>query len=566
MRDTGGDQRRSVLLAFRSAVALHRLLDVLPVFEGDGRISRWFTLVPGSRFDLEALAALDRSGARVIDFDQAVGRPFDLILTTSPKGALAGLSGRARALLPHGAGFNKALRDEGSPELPSGLDPAYLLSDGVPWADLHGLGHAEQLSRLAEFCPPAATRAVVVGDPTLDRMLESDARRETYRTALGLGEQTLLALLSTWGPESLLSRRPDLPAELVHRLPVDRYRVALLVHPNETGERSRLDLTEQLRPALRAGLLLPSPHQDWAAVLVAADAVVTDHGSTALYAAALGRPVFDAYDGERELIAGSPMARLLAAAPRFAGPETVRALDLPPLGRPVAPPGSAPSAALESSALGPAASGPAAEAFGRPGEALGLLRGELYRLLDLTPPRHAVLSEPLPVPSVPRSAAPALAVRAEVAGQRVRVERFPATTDLPIHHLSAEHPVAALAQLRSAAVLWRRPGSGRWTVDGWAAHVLAELPACRTAAAVLSPEHCVLLHRDRDPLTLRLTAVHAEGRIHRLDPPIAVSAVHAWLGTNPAAEPPAELTCTTGPFTHRLTLRPTRPEELAAEL
>ncbi|MFD8593552.1 translation initiation factor 2 [Kitasatospora sp. NPDC059646] len=550
MRDTGGDQRRSVLLAFRSAVALHRLLDILPVFEGDGRISRWFTLVPGSRFDLEALAALDRSGARVIDFEQAVGRPFDLILTTSPKGALAGLSGRARALLPHGAGFNKALRDEGSAELPSGLDPAFLLSDGVPWADLHGLGHAEQLSRLAEFCPPAATRAVVVGDPTLDRILESDARRETYRAALGLGDRTLLALLSTWGPESLLSRRPDLPGELVHRLPVDRYRVALLVHPNEVGGRSRLDLTEQLRPALRAGLLLPSPHQDWAAVLVAADAVVTDHGSTALYAAALGRPMLDAYDGGRELIAGTPMARLLAAAPRFTGPETVRALDLRPAERAAAPPGA----------------GAAAEAFGRPGEALGLLRGELYRLLDLTPPRHAVPAEPLPVPAVPRSEAAALAVRAEVAGQQVRVERFPAATDLPVHHLSAEHPVAALAQLRSAAVLWRRAGSGRWTVDGWTAHVLAELPACRTAAAVLSPEHCVLLHRGHGPLAVRLAATRADGRVHRLDPTVAVSAVHAWLGAHPGAEPPGELTCTTGPFTHRLALRPARPEELAAEL
>ncbi|MFD8481164.1 translation initiation factor 2 [Kitasatospora sp. NPDC059673] len=545
MRDTGGDQRRSVLLAFRSAVALHRLLDVLPVFEGDGRISRWFTLVPGSRFDLEALAALDRSGARVIDFEQATERPFDLVLTTSPKGALASLSARARALLPHGAGFNKALREEGSPELPSGLDPAFLLSDGAPWADLHGLGHAEQLSRLAEFCPPAATRAVVVGDPTLDRMLESNPRREVYRAALDLGDRTLLAVLSTWGPESLLVQRPELPGELVLGLPVDRYRVALLVHPNEIGERSRLDLAEQFRPELRAGLLLPSPHQDWAAVLVAADAVITDHGSTALYAAALGRPVLNAYDGGRELIAGTPMARLLAAAPRFTGLESVRGLDL---------------------AATTLARGPAADAFDRPGQALGLLRTELYRLLDLTPPRQVVLPQPLPVPSVPRSAAPTLAVRAEVDGQRVRVERFPAATELPIHHLSAEHPVAALAQVRSAAVLWRRPGSGRWTVSGWATHVLDELPACLTAAAVMSADRCVLLHRHRGPLTVQLAPGRAGGRIHRIDPTAAVSAVHAWLGAHPAAGLPAELDCALGPFTARLTVRPALAEELDAEL
>ncbi|OKJ15772.1 translation initiation factor 2 [Kitasatospora sp. CB01950] len=541
MRDTGGDQQRSVLLAFRSAVALHRLLDVLPVFEGDGRISRWFTLVPGSRFDLEALAALDRSGARVIDFEQATGRPFDLILTTSPKGALASLSGRARALLPHGAGFNKALHEEGSPELPSGLDPAFLLSDGAPWADLHGLGHAEQVSRLAEFCPPAATRAVVVGDPTLDRMLESGPRREAYRSALDLGDRTLLAVLSTWGPESLLTQRPGLPGELVLGLPVDGYRVALLVHPNEVGGRSRLDLAEQFRPELRAGLLLPSPHQDWAAVLVAADAVITDHGSTALYAAALGRPVLNAYDGGRELIAGTPMARLLAAAPRFTGPESVRDVSAP-------------------------APADAADAFDRPGEALTLLRAELYRLLDLTPPRRAVPAEPLPVPSVPRSAAPALAVHAEVAGGRVRVERFPAATERPIHHLSAEHPAASLAQVRSAAVLWRRPGSGRWTVAGWTAHVLAELPSCVTAAAVLSADRCVLRHRQRGLLAVQLAPGRAGGRVHRVDPTAAVSAVHAWLGTRPAAEWPVQLDCVLGPFTARLTVRPARAEELDAEL
>ncbi|MGW4379961.1 translation initiation factor 2 [Kitasatospora sp. NPDC004531] len=546
MRDTGGDQRRSVLLAFRSAVALHRLLDVLPVFEGDGRISRWFTLVPGSRFDLDALAALDRSGARVIDFEQAAARPFDLILTTSPKGALASLSGRARALLPHGAGFNKALREEGSPELPSGLDPAFLLSDGAPWADLHGLGHAEQLSRLAEFCPPAATRAVVVGDPTLDRLLESGPRREAYRAALDLGDRVLLAVLSTWGPESLLVQRPFLPRELVLGLPVDGYRVALLVHPNEVGERSRLDLAEQFRPELRAGLLLPSPHQDWAAVLVAADAVITDHGSTALYAAALGRPVLNAYDGGRELIAGTPMARLLAAAPRFTGLESVRA------------PGALESAAVRAPG----------GAFERPGEALGLLRTELYRLLDLTPPRQAVHARPLPVPSVPRSAAPALAVRAEVDadGRRVRLERFPAGTELPVHHLSAEHPVAALAQVRSAAVLWRRPGSGRWTVAGWTAHVLAELPSCVTAAAVLSDDRCVLRHRRRGALTVQLAPARSAGRIHRIDPTAAVSAVHAWLGGHPADDRPVELDCVLGALTARLTVRPALPEELDAEL
>ncbi|QKW22956.1 translation initiation factor 2 [Kitasatospora sp. NA04385] len=548
MPDHGRNQKPSVLLAFRSAVALHRLLDVLPVFEGDPRIERWFTLVPGSRFGADALAVLDRAGARVVDFDEARGRRFDLILSTSPKGALTSLSGRARALLPHGAGFNKALGDEGSPGLPSGLDPAYLLAAGEPWADLHGLGHHEQLARLTEFCPPAAARAVVVGDPTLDRMRESTGRRDAYRRRLGAGDRTLLAVLTTWGPEGLLARRHGLPLELALHLPVDDYLVALVVHPNEVSARTPFDLAEQLGPALRAGLLLPSPHQEWASVLVAADAVLTDHGSTALYAAALGRTVvLDGYDGGSELLPGTPMARLLAAAPRFTG-----AADLPGLLR---------------AATVPDPARLAVDAFARPGEALGLLRAELYRLLGLAPPRTPLTPALLPDPVLSRPAVAALSVRAEVDGARVRLERFPVATGLPVHHRSAHHGAAGLTEQRSAEVLWRRPGTGRWSAAGWAAHVLDELPGCRLAAALLSPELCLLVHRRHGPFALHVPPHRADGRIRRIDPAAAASAAYAWLAAHPrpAGALPVGLDCTVGPVTTRLELAAAGPAELDAE-
>ncbi|MEU3496420.1 translation initiation factor 2 [Kitasatospora cineracea] len=550
MPDAGRNQRPSVLLAFRSAVALNRLLDVLPVFGGDPRIDRWFTQVPGSRFGLDALAALDRSGARVMDFEQARHERFDLILSTSPKGALSSLSGRVRALLPHGAGFNKAFGTEGSPSLPSGLDPAFLLSEGEPWADLHGLGHHEQLARLTEYCPPAAARAVVVGDPTLDRMRESTGRRETYRERLGVGDRTLLAVLTTHGGESLLARRHGLPLELALHLPVDDYRVALVVHPNEVSERGPHNLAEQLRPALQAGLLLPSSAQEWASVLVAADAVLTDHGSTALYAAALGRTVvLDGYDGGSELIPGSPMARLLSVAPRFTGVAA-----LPDLLRDGPGPGPDPAEF-------------AAAAFAHPGRALPLLRAELYRLLGLAPPQTPLTPELLPDPAPARSPAPALAVRAEVDGRRVRVERFPVATELPVHHRSARHGAAGLAEQRSAEVLWRHPGTGRWTAAGWAAHVLDELPGCRVAAALLSPERCLLVHRRHGPFALRVRPHRAAGRVRRIDPAAAVSAVYAWLVARPdsAGDLPLELDCTVGPVTVRLELGPVGPGEWDVE-
>ncbi|MBZ4319796.1 glycosyltransferase family 9 protein [Streptomyces huiliensis] len=537
-----------MLFAVRSAGALHRLLDVLPVFEGDERIAARFALVPGSDFDVDALAALDRSGARLLTWDDARSRTHDLILTASPKGAIRVLSG-PHVLLPHGAGFNKALPEEGSPHLPSGLDPRFLLVDGRPWAALHALAHGDQLDRLAEHCPPAAARATVVGDPTLDRLLASLAHRDDYRTALGTGERRLVVLASTWGRESLLARRPELPAALARVLPHDAYQLALVLHPNEHSRLGAYDLSRHLAPALRAGVVLAEPYEEWAALLVACDAVVTDHGSTALYAAALGRPVVGAYDGGSELIPGTPMAALLEQAPRLTDPAGLA---------------EALRAAAEQDVRKCADA-----AFDLPGESLPRLREELYRLLGLRPRTVPVRPHPLPAPRKP--AAPngpaAYAVRTRVAGLRISVERFPADTTLTAHHLAAESPHAGPRETQSAAVLWRRarPASGSphtstWTAGGWTARTLDEAPYCRTAAAILTPERCLLRHRTAGTFRVRVEPHRTDGRVLRADPAAVISAVHSWLGgARPEPTLPVTLVCDVGPFPVRAVV--SRPDD-----
>ncbi|MFI1798320.1 translation initiation factor 2 [Streptomyces sp. NPDC020379] len=534
----------------RSAGALHRLLDALPVFEGDERIAVRFTLVPGSAFDVDALAALERSGARTVGWEQARAREHDLILTASPKGALRVLSG-PRVVMPHGAGFNKALSEEGSPHLPSGLDPHYLLADGEPWADLHALAHGEQLDRLTEHCPAAAARASVVGDPTLDRLLGSLAHREGFRAALGTGERRLIVLTSTWGPESLLARRPDLPRELLGRLPHDAYQLGLILHPNEHSRTGTFDLARRLAPALAAGLVLAGPHEEWAALLVAADAVVTDHGSTALYAAALGRPVIGAYDGGSELIPGSPMADMLASAPLLAEglPAALRAAE-----------------AQDTRRFADAA-------FARQGESLRRLRSELYRLLGLRPPTAPVAPHPLPRPAAAPRRPAAFAVRTQVSGRRIGVERFPPYTSEAVRHLAAELPEADTRHTQTAAVLWRRarsaapaPHSSAWTAAGWTERILDDAPACRTAAALLTPERVLVRHRSAGPLSVRVEPCLAAGRVLRADPAAVVSAIHAWLAEAPQVTPPVTLLCDTGPLTVRVRLAPADEADLAYEL
>ncbi|MEU7277829.1 translation initiation factor 2 [Streptomyces sp. NPDC045431] len=499
-----------MLFAVRSATALHRLLDVMPVFHGDHRIHRRFVLVPGSDFGVGALAALEQAGARTVAWDEAVASRYDLVVAASPKGRLELLDGPL-VLMPHGAGFNKAVEEGGSADSASGLDPSYLMRDGRPLAAVHALAHGRQIERIAAACPRAARRGVVVGDPTLDRILTSTGLRDRYRAALGTGARRLVVVASTWGPESLIRRRPGLAAELVGALPYDGWQVAVVVHPNEFSEVGAYDLRLTLGPALDAGAVLARPYEEWGALLVASDVVVTDHGSAALYAAALDRPVVGAYDGGRELIEGSPMARLLGAVPAFGG---ARELD---------------RVVREHRAGGVRAY--TRGAFACEGESLERLRAEVYRLLGLDPPGYPAEPRPLPVPTGwgpapggPGAVPAAFAVRAAVDGRTVDVERYPAAAeaDVDVDHLAAEDDLAGVRQRQSAALLYRRaePADG---AAAWAARTLAAFPGCRTAAVVRSPERFVVRRRDGE-----VYDVAAERR-HRADPAALLSGVHAWL-------------------------------------
>ncbi|WP_306318995.1 MULTISPECIES: translation initiation factor 2 [unclassified Streptomyces] len=557
-----------MLFAARSAVALYRLLDVLPALAGDDRVTRRFTLVPGSDFGADALTAIEETGARTVPWDTATRTEYDLVVVASPKGELGRLRG-PQVLLPHGAGFNKSLPYEGSgPDSASGLDPLYLArsGDAAPIA-LHALAHPDQVARLTRVAPRAARSAKVVGDPTLERVLASRAHRDRYRSALGTGPRTLLALTSTWGPESLLCRRPDLPAELAAQLPHDEYQLALVVHPNEWSRLGSFELTQRLEPALAAGLLLPRPRDEWASVLVAADALITDHGSAALYYAAADdtRPVVAACRGGAELLTGSPMGVLLGGVPELGPADDV-------------------AKALRAYRPGPAASA-AGAAFAHRHDALRRLRAELYTLLDLTPPaaRPAPVAAPLPLPRPPTRTPNSFDVQAEFteSGDGVVVARRPAGAGPPGHHLAVELGAASEQLARSAGLLYRRPqapprdgGPGlTWTFDGWARDTLSAYPGCRTVAAVLpSPSgRCLLRVRGHDrPYVLEAgPVVREDGRVARVDPAAAVSAAHAWLTkteTKTPTAPEPRLTCVIGARAFPLHVRHATDNEAQQEI
>ncbi|NEB05918.1 translation initiation factor 2 [Streptomyces sp. SID13726] len=520
---------------------MHRLLDTLPVFAGDDRVEHWFTLVPGSDFSLSALSAVECAGARTLPWSRATSRSFDLILAAGPKGDLHALHG-PRVLLPHGAGFNKSIAGDGTEDSASGLDPAHLLlPDGAPLADRYLYAHPAQTARLADTSPAAAARAAVVGDPLLERLLDSRDRRARYRAALRTGTRTLVTLLSTWGEESLLARRPALPTDLAAALPYDEYQLALVLHPNERARRSEFDLRQQLAPAIQAGLLLPDTYEEWASVVIASDVLVTDHGSAALYAAALDRPLLGAYDGGTELLPDSPMAQLLDTVPRFTGPADFSVATSQPGG----------TRTLSETV------------FAEQGRALDLLRTQVYDLLGLEVPDVAVVPRLLPDPApLPLSALPAafsVCVRHGKDGT-VHVTRHPAHLEppSPAHHLAAQVGEASARHRQAAALLYRRPGGGATVpVADWTRDVLAENPGGRrTAAVVLSPTHALVRPRNGPLLSARVSP--ANGTADQL--PAILSAVHATL----AAETPTRLACAVGSQRFDVHLSPASPQEAAA--
>ncbi|MFE3458552.1 hypothetical protein ACFXKD_13500 [Nocardiopsis aegyptia] len=293
-----------------------------------------------------------------------------------------------------------------------GLSREWLLHEGrvVPTALV--LSHDEQYVRLAKNCPEALTAALVAGDPCYDRLTASLPHRSRYRKALGLRPgQQLVLISSTWGTASLFGRHPHLARRLLGSLPSDEYRVALALHPNIWHGHGPGQVEAWLADAVRAGLLVLPPNQGWQAAVVAADAVLGDHGSVAYYAAALGRPVVLVRAGRDLVDSASPIAELLDTAVSYE------------LGTPVEDALASAHHAQERTTRVARAS-----VSSRPGRSLALIRQAMYRLMDAEEPAGPPLVEAVPDP-VPRPVPPHPALSVTVSRgptNEYRLRRVPA--------------------------------------------------------------------------------------------------------------------------------------------
>lgn len=397
----------------------------------------------------------------------------------------------------------------------------------MPLADALVLSHPEQVDRLRAACPEAAPTAVLGGDPCFDRMLAARPYRERFRRALGVrAGQRLIVLSSTWNPESLFGDGgnaggtgggdvlPALLPRLAREFPVDAYRFAAVLHPNIWHGHGPGQVRAWLDRARRCGLVLIDPLEGWRQALLAADAVIGDHGSVTYYAAALGTPVLLAAAPLHALDPDAPISAFMREAPRLApgAPLREQVEQLVDRHRPLP--------------------GPAGFTTSVPGEAAVRLRALFYSMMGAAEPEWAATLEPLPLPrleAVTVTAPLHVVTRVDRPGE-VSVTRWAgsppsAVSDVGDVHVAVHEDTRDVHQLEIADVILRDgpPDDPRFGSPSiWTDEVVRRYRGCSLAAFVVGPDTCVVRLRTGDLLRLVAAGV---------DPGACASALHALLGS-----------------------------------
>jgi len=220
----------------------------------------------------------------------------------------------------------------------------------------------------------------------------------------------------------------------------------------------------------RAGVVVLPREELWSPALVAADLTIGDHGSVTFYSAALGTPLMLATAPAGTVDPASPIAKLLAVAPRF-DPADDPAAQIERTLADHDPAGFAPITALTTSL---------------PGQSATVLRETIYRHLDLSVPEEPAETRALPVPEVLLPETHAQLVRVDHDGHEPTVTRFVADSlhdpeqVPPDTHLVVDtrEPNARLLDLADIVLHDRPRDAVRWITE-----TVRALPGCLIAVA-----------------------------------------------------------------------------------
>ncbi|WP_133906705.1 hypothetical protein [Actinophytocola oryzae] len=456
----------------RTLTSTIRLLETHQLFRDDVRLRFLFAVDEGSRFGATAERLLRLAGAPdIVGWGDVRGLRPDLTLAASENVDMAALGGDV-IVLPHGVGFNKFVptRDGAGVRVAGVPDAASLRTGRLRLT----LAHPSQDTQLRALCADVVGHTVVTGDPTLDQLAASLPLRDRYRELLHAGTARTVLVSSTWGSESSVGRWWTLPTDLLAALPSDEYRVCLALHPNVWARYGSLGVENYLAGALDAGLVLLPPEAGWHAALVASHVVIADHGSLALYAAALGKPLL-VTGNATEVVPGTPVADLVA---------TARHLDRH---APLAP-------QVERARTDESLRLVADRAFAHRGEAVSRLQRELYRALDLEPHSDHGLHR-VADPVVTRRGPWSFRTAASTDGDTTVLVRYPAAAKpRSAGHLVVTDDETDLRLHERAAVVCRDRVIDRDLARGWAHNALDTHPGARLAVVAV-PGGCLVAVR-----------------------------------------------------------------------
>ena len=370
---------RTVLVVARNQHTTEWLLDFLPDVLDDPRIQIVFTIdeVAPSAFQHGARELIRAIDSPLIPWSQALSIDLDLAITATFTASGLDQLRCPLMVMVHGPGIGKA-----------GTVP----NDRIPVPLRRGTGSGRTTVVLPHEAErglfqrrPDGVDLVVAGDPCLDRMTVSHRLRPLFRHRMGLVEhQKLIVMCSTWGERAQLAAVPELSATLANQLPVDEYRIAMVVHPHIWQAHSGWQVRSWLREATLAGVHLVPPESDsWRGSLVAADLALVDHGSVGVYAAAIGTPILQIGLDHSAVQQGSALAILASDTESLTLDAGLRTqID----------------DAIASQR--PSNQAVAARISSKPGRALQLLRSEIYAQLSLEPRPRPVVTRSVGVPEV----------------------------------------------------------------------------------------------------------------------------------------------------------------------
>ncbi|MFJ4656806.1 hypothetical protein ACIP5Y_36555 [Nocardia sp. NPDC088792] len=483
--ETFSETEYVILAVARTLTSAYRLLEAVEWFRDDFRIRLVFTVDATSAFSAGVHDLLRASGVRLIAWDRVRQRAFryHLALSASENIDFDAIDAHT-VLLPHGLGFNKLVPSATGPALRlAGLPPLHVLRAGRVTVTL---SHPEQREQLLAVSPEAADRTETVGDPTFDRLQASRALRDRYREALGTGDRTLVTVASTWGRQSVIGRWHGLPVQLLGALDADSYQVVLVLHPNVWAYYGAFQITVWLSSALDAGLILMPPESGWHAALIAADQVISDHGSLGLFAASLDRPLLMTGRAP-ETVPGTPTDELANCVPVLRpGGDLRKQLE----------------AAREQYRAGQYAH-ITERVFAHVGDATRNVQHLIYRTLGLTPLEHPRLLTRIPIPHCRARSITSHVVRVTaISGPALTLERIPAAVwhyadgdECHETHVVADESESDPKIIERAAAVTRATVQDSPKAHRWARSMLSTYPGARLAVAAI-PQGYLAVVRD----------------------------------------------------------------------